>query len=463
MTIAFPWLGWLLAARRGYKPLGAVVLAAATAISATAIYTTTQATPPASANWAGTFDCFGSTTNCPSSSASATCNNTLSSGGNIATAISGATAGQAVCLGAGTYGATSVASVTKSSDVIVQPVNGATVNVGKVSFSGTVSHIRFSGQGGTMNVAGIGSGEGDKLSHITFDHINFTDCVNIWLFDTTTVGNVFDHDRWDGLKGASQCTSGIVPDDHAAFEVSDFDTDPGTYAITLSNSLINNHCGDGVHLRSPGVVIGPGNAFTNIHDSNCSDGTHVDSLQCGGNPRLVVYDNIFYNNSDALQCGAGLGSEHNVTVYNNVMGNDDHEYSNPYWACACGANVDNHFEHNYMYGGECIGKDTGHSPSGDVAINNVWNAGTGGIGVGCQDGFDGDPCPGCSSTYNMNVGSETAFAGTGTLTENPVKLVSASPTTNYYDYALSPTSSGYNTGSDGKPRGICSTCGPPGF
>jgi hypothetical protein len=443
--------------------IGALV--AAGSIAAGAYH---YAAPPAGgggggAQWAGTFDCYGSGPSCPTSSASPSCTTTLSSGGNVASAVSAAAAGDTVCLGAGTYGAVSLTDVSKASDVIVQPVNGATVTVGKVSMSGTDSHVRFSGQGATLSVAGMTSGEGDKLSNITFDHVNFTDCVNVWLFDTTTIGNVFDHDRWDGLKGAAQCTAGIVPDDHAAWEVTDFDTDPGQTAITLSNSLINDHCGDGVHLRSPGVVVGPGNAFTNIHDSNCSDGTHVDSLQCGGNPRLVVYDNLFYNNSDDLQCGAGLGSEHNVTVYNNVLGNDDHEYSTPYWACACGANVDNHFEHNYMYGGECIGFDTGHAPSGDVAINNVWNAGTGGIGVGCQDGADGDPCPGCSSTYNMNVGSEVAFQGTGTLTEDPVKLVSASPTTNYYDYMLDPSSSGYNTGSDGKPRGICSTCGPPGF
>jgi hypothetical protein len=209
-------------------------------------------------------------------------------------------------------------------------------------------------------------------------------------------------------------------------------------------------------------VIGPGDVITGRHYTNCSDGTHVDGIQCGGNPHLLMYDSYMYDNSANLQCGAGLGSEQNITVYNNVLGATDSTYTSHYWACACGANVNDHFEHNYMDGGVCIGKDTGHSPSGDVSINNVWNAGTGGVGVGCQDGQTGDPCSGCSATYNLNPGSEVAFQGTGSiLGKNPVLL--ASPASGYYHYALDPSSPGYNAGSDGKPMGVCSTCGPPGF
>jgi hypothetical protein len=326
---------------------------------------------------------------------------------------------------------------------------------------GTSNHIRFSGSGGTMNVAGMTSANGDALSHITFDHIVFTDCVNFWINGPSTTANLFDHDRFEGLgQSLPQCSS--QPDDHAAFEVSDFNNDPGTYAITLSNSLIKDGCGDGIHLRSPYVVIGPGDVITGRHYTNCSDGTHVDGIQCGGNPHLLMYDSYMYDNSANLQCGAGLGSEQNITVYNNVLGATDSTYTSHYWACACGANVNDHFEHNYMDGGVCIGKDTGHSPSGDVSINNVWNAGTGGVGVGCQDGQTGDPCSGCSATYNLNPGSEVAFQGTGSiLGKNPVLL--ASPASGYYHYALDPSSPGYNAGSDGKPMGVCSTCGPPGF
>lgn len=404
--------------------------------------------------FSGTFDCFGSTTNCPTNSASGSCTTTLSSGGNIANAIASASAGKTVCLGAGTYGAVSLSSVRKASDVIVRPVNGATVSIGRVTMNGRTNHIRFSGQGATLSVAGFRSSNGDVLSHIKFDHVVFTDCVNFWIAGSSTA-NVFDHDRLEGLgQNLPQCSA--QPDDHAAWEVSASNNaaSHGT-AITLSNSLIKDGCGDGIHVRSPGVVLGPGDVITGRHYRNCSDDTHVDGIQCGGADGMVLYDSYIHDNSTALQCGAGLGSERNITVYNNVFGNNDN-YS---WACACGANVNDRFEHNYMYGGVCIGKDTGHSPSGNVSINNVWNYGTGGVGVGCQDGQDGNRCPGCHATHNMNPGGEPAFRGTGSITEKRVKLVS-SPSSGYYHYALAPGSAGYNRGSDGKPMGICATCGP---
>ena len=402
--------------------------------------------------FSGTFDCFGSTTNCPIKSASRSCTTTLSSGGNIAYAISSARAGKTVCLGAGTYGAVSLSSVRKAADVIVRPVNGAKVSVGKVTLHGRTNHIRFSGQGATLNVAGMTSSNGDVLSYITFDHVNFTDCVNFWIGGASTA-NRFDHDRLEGL-GQSQPQCSAQPDDHAAWEISNGNVAPRGTAITLSNSLIKDGCGDGIHIRSPGVVIGPGDEISGRHYRNCSDDTHVDGIQCGGADGMVLYDSYIHDNFTGLQCGAGLGSERNITVYNNVFGNND----NYAWACACGANVNDRFEHNYMYGGVCIGRDTGHSPSGNVIINNVWNYGTGGVGVGCQDGQDGNPCPGCRATHNMNPGGEPAFRGTGSITERPVKLVS-SPSSGYYHYALAPASAGYKRGSDGKPMGICSTCG----
>jgi hypothetical protein len=346
--------------------------------------------------------------------------------------------------------------VSKASDVIVRPVNAATVTVGKVTLSGADKHIRFSGQGATLNVKGVANGNGDAPAFITFDHVNFTDCVNFWV-DGTSTANVFDHDRFEGL-GPSLAQCKIQPDDRAAWEVSDFDVDPTGTAVTLSNSLIKDGCGDGIHLRSPGVVVGPGTVITGRHYNNCTDGTHVDGIQCGGARGFVLKDSYLYANSANLQCGAGGGAEHNITAYNNVFGPTDSTYTSHYWACACGGNVDDHFEHNYMDGGVCIGLDTGHAPSGDIITNNVWNAGTGGVGTGCQDSGDNYPCPGCVASYNLNPGTETEFNGNNSRTESPVKLVSASPTT-YYDYMLDPSSTGYNTASDGKPMGICSTCG----
>ena len=78
---------------------------------------------------ASTFDCYGSTPNC--SGSGATCTSTISSG--LQTALNSAVGGNVICLNSGSYGAVSLSSKSYASEVIVQPVAGATVTTGRIS------------------------------------------------------------------------------------------------------------------------------------------------------------------------------------------------------------------------------------------------------------------------------------------------------------------------------------------
>ena len=104
-----------------------------------------------------------------------TCTSTISSG--LQSAISGASAGAVICLNSGSYGSLTLSSLSKSSDVTIEPAAGAAVTIGTLAFN-SVNHLHFTGAAGAMSIGGGQVDRSDVRSicsnHLTFDHITFT-------------------------------------------------------------------------------------------------------------------------------------------------------------------------------------------------------------------------------------------------------------------------------------------------
>ena len=248
---------------------------------------------PASAtavHLSGTFDCYGSTPKC--SGSGARCTSTIS--GGLQAALNNAVGGKVICLNSGSYGAVSLRSKSYSSDVIVQPVAGKTVTLGKITLT-AVDHLRFSGIGGVMNVAGtILAG---KKRNDTLDHLVYTACVSV----NGVSGDgaiLFDHDRFDNIQ--TEGVSGCINEGRLGVE----NSGAANGWIHVTNSHFGGSqlpgCSDGIQLGGPGAIVGPGNEFTGISQGSCV--AHADPIQFYGGSNSTVTGNWFHDNGDGTGC-----------------------------------------------------------------------------------------------------------------------------------------------------------------
>ena len=205
--------------------------------------------------FSGPFDCYGSTPHCTATPAR--CTSTISSG--IPAALSAARAGSVICLSAGSYGPVRISSVSKASDVIVRPLAGATVTLGSLSIN-RVTHVRFSGIGGTMNVGGIETDPSGGIStRDTFDHLVVTTGCNE-IHKSGSIQHLLlqmNKDRYDNL--------GVCGHEG---RVQVMGRDSAASSVIISNSHFEGGCSDGIQLTAGGVQVGPGNEFTNIRQAD---------------------------------------------------------------------------------------------------------------------------------------------------------------------------------------------------
>jgi hypothetical protein len=361
------------------------------------------------------------------------CTETSSVGDDLSAAIAAAAAGSVLCLNGSrtSYGTVTLSSVSKASDLIVQPVAGATVTLGNLDLT-SVSHVRFSGIGGTMNVAGTdvsGSSANDS-----FDHLVYTACVNVQQGSASNL--LFDHDRFDNLGGNGGEAG--CPDEG---RVQILGGSGASIRTTISNSHFGGEgpsgtCSDGIQIEGDGVTVGPGNEFTGITESVCSDGTHADPIQIVGSSNEIITGNYFHDNGDGS--GGCMCHDHNpdnVTITNNVFASNGYAYS-----ILSGEGAANWLiSHNVFV--ETVKMDY-NSPngSGNVMRDNVWVSSAGGaIDAGSGVSYD----------HNLNSG----MSGKGNITGTPVFVGGSNPSS-YTGYCLAPRSRGTFAASDGGNMGI---------
>lgn len=393
------------------------------------------------ANWSGTFDCYG-TTGCSSLPSPASCTTTIAASSLPSYLSSTATGGEVACLNSGTSGSVTLTSKSYSSTVTVQPANNATVTVGTMTLT-SVTNLHITGNGGgtatmsngTINVSGTSTND-------TFDYLSVTACASIVDVSTSMNNVLFDHDRFDNLGGC-----GV----DGRLEVNGGGGGDTNTRLTISNSHFGGEgpggtCSDGIQLQGESTKIGPGNEFTGIDESVCTDGVHTDPIQNNGGPHdgITVTGNYFHDNGT----GSGgfesfdsntapfLPTTNNVFVCSCV-----YPHSIAAWGSQNGT-----FSHNTFAGGGDLSfqnSNGGLGASGNLVQDNAWVSG----------GIQGNTTTYGTNNHNLNSG----LSGTGNVTGTPVFV--SSPASGYYHYELDSTSPGYHAGNSGNSMGICSGCG----
>ena len=326
----------------------------------------------------------------------------------------------------------------------VQPAATAAVTVGNVTLT-SVRRLTFTGVGNSSGTAATMAMNqvwiaGATSTNLSFDHITFVSphgCVSV-NGESTDSAILFDHDRLDNMEteGNFGCLN------EGRLGTGGMGAAVGWVTVTNSHFSGNSlpGCSDGIQVGGDGVVIGPGNEFTNILQGSCI--AHSDPIQFykPGSSNNVVTGNWFHNNSTGCMCWDGGD---NNTFTNNVF------ESIGYWSIVSGdfSGVGENgwlIAHNVF--GDDVTMDNGHTApngTGNVLRDNVWTPGNNVTDDGSGVGYD----------HNLNcVRNGVNCPGTGNISGTPVFLTS--PSAGYYHYQLAPSSPGYHAASDGKSMGI---------
>lgn len=227
------------------------------------------------------------------------CATTLSSGGNIATALTSVANGATVCLNGGTYSFN--ATVSKSAMTTVRPAAGA----GTITFSllnvNTSNNLRFQGPANTVGFD-VGTAT-TSATNIQISNMNSTAdaCVNA----PSNVANNILIDKIVFNNVGQGCTEGRLG-------VHGRNTSKSVNQnIRVQNSTFTGSGpSDGFQTTGEprGVIVGPGNIFANILEGGCG-AVHCDGVQMFAASQTQVVGNYFYNDStlaEDFDCNSGF-------------------------------------------------------------------------------------------------------------------------------------------------------------
>lgn len=238
----------------------------------------------------------------PPSAFAQACQQTLSPGANVGSAIAGAAAGSTLCLSNGSYGGFRLTGVAKSPRVTVRAVTrlGA-------SFTGSVDI-------------------GGDTHGLTFDGVNFTD-VSITGANTREL--TFRNHNQTGkllIDGVTTATPNILLEDFTHNNVTAA-TAPGARihfaysgrsspVATIRRATIDGGCADGIQSGVPFIL--EDSRLMNMQVGSCPNDPHTDAVQLYGGPfaGTVIRGNHFYRNVQVLAAYDGVD---NLLVENNVF------------------------------------------------------------------------------------------------------------------------------------------------
>lgn len=371
-----------------------------------------------------------------------TCTSTLTSGANVATALTAVAAGGTVCLGAGTY--TYTGSVSKSSMTTVRSTSGVAADVSFSSFTTNTSnnltfqYVTFTA---ANNVIGTGDPSATGSTHLYIkDSAMGSGNVGFCIEQVNNAADIVI----DGLDFTGNTYNGngsFGCGDEGRLGIKSSCTNCG---ITVKNSTFTQGASDGiqVHWGAAGVTIGPGNTFIDILESGCG-AVHCDSIQLFSASNITITGNYFYNNSDSVanfDCSAGEGATQ-ITITNNVFKQGTSDTSNVSIAGGTGDII----THNTF------------GPNSDLNIG-AWNDGCANTGLTVRDNVLHGGCitNATSSTFDHNlVNGGGTCVGTGGISGSPTYTAGASPST-WAGFQLTSGSSGHLAASDGLDMGATS-------
>lgn len=377
------------------------------------------------------------------------CNSTLSTGASVSSALSSATAGNTICLNAGTYSYADGA-ITKASTTTVRAAAGVDrddVTITGEPDIGNSTNLAFK----NLSMAGVSMGTNTGAahpSHLLFEHIHWTGCLQFWQFNSGVWDVTLDGDVVDASSTGS--LHACLDDGHFLFtgdNGSGFDVDIG---LTLENFDIDGSpaslkCSDGMEFRGAfsGVTVSDNEFHGFQQEGTCGDiGAHTDPLQAFLGGYYSTYTrNYFHDNTVAADL-ALFNSAVGSTFTNNVI------LSQANQAVYCGWCADTVFEHNTISGATVYFNDYSDSPlhepghSSGVVQNNV-------LFGGADILFSGS---GNLMTQGHNLCSG-GCSGTGSITGTPTFVGGATPST-WAGYAITAPSGALTGASDGTSMGI---------
>jgi hypothetical protein len=348
------------------------------------------------------------------------CDQTLSPGTNVASAIAAAPAGTTVCLNAGSYGSITLNNVVKTSEITIQSTTGISASL-SLSISGS-NRLKFE----NLTITALNL-QGSTTKNITVAGSKFTGQAVLRMDGNSNANILIDDNSFDNISVCGNCYEGRLQ------------VQGGSHPVGVK--ITNNHFGgpgesDGIQLGAPGVVIGPGNVFDGIVQGNY--GRHVDAIQGYGQSRTTITGNYFINNDIQIMMPDGGNSE---IITNNVFiasraGNN---------GVQLGTHVNGTFVHNTVKNitvnmdkkVESSTQSQNAVARDNLMINSVFKT---------VDSNGNQACSNCTIDRNMFTTSGSA-RGTNVLVGTPVFIGGASPST-WAGYKLAATSMGYKAASD---------------
>jgi hypothetical protein len=364
----------------------------------------------------------------------AACNQTLSPGANVASAVSSAANGSTICLNSGNYGSVNFYDMARTGYVTVTSTTGTgAIMSPKV---GNSDYIRFDRM--SLSSMQINNGSTNiQIANSTF--LPNKTGLAVIASSKILVDNV-------DFTSVNQATwSGRVSLNNASYTTI---TNSKFVGVGKDSSNVKVGAADGIMIigQASNNTIGPNNLFADILQSVCdvaNPGSHCDSIQFyGGGPGNVITGNHFVNDNIFIMAPDGVDK---VTVTNNVFNGD--AFPTYDWKIQFGSANGVVFEHNTLTNtGVTFDSKPGNSASTNIsAKNNIIKdksiKTTG--GSGCT--------PNCVFNYNT-FGSSGSAIGSSNLIGIPTFTGGTKPTA-FSGYKLTSSSIGYLKATDGKDMG----------
>ena len=252
------------------------------------------------------------------------CDRDATNGAELAQQFEAATAGQAICLAAGDYGAFSAGR--KPGVVTVRARDGAHVTM-SLDLNSTVNvHV----EGMTVTSAEIAG----AARNVTIARSRFTGPAVVRADQLANANIRLERNVHENIDVCAKCFAGRV-------HVTGDSGQPS--GVVVARSIFRGGSSDGVRADANGVVI-EGNEFSGLAGRGES---HTDPIQIYGGTRVVIRGNFFHDNAVAAQIVMANGGAHNV-VEDNVIGGAGYT-----WAMIWNADDGSVIRHNTFADGAC--------------------------------------------------------------------------------------------------------------